>query len=90
MPVRSWHCLGGGKRAAIVENALDNISTAARDLYRDEVYDPVSELGSLGIAGTPLDLRELFRQRRTRCAPGSASSTWSGSSAATPSSCAAP
>lgn len=52
--------LGGGKRAAIIENALDNISPAARDLYRAEAYDPVSELGSLGIAGTPLDLRDHF------------------------------
>jgi dipeptidase E len=52
--------LGGGKRAAIIENALDNISPAARDLYRAEAYDPVSELGSLGIAGTPLDLRHYF------------------------------
>ena len=52
--------LGGGKRAAIVENALDNISPSARQLYRAEAYDPVSELGSLGIAGTPLDLRDYF------------------------------
>ena len=52
--------LGGGKRAAIIENALDNISPAARELYRNEAYDPVSELGSLGIAGTPLDLRDYF------------------------------
>lgn len=52
--------LGGGKRAAIIENALDNISPSARQLYRAEAYDPVSELGSLGIAGTPLDLRDHF------------------------------
>jgi len=52
--------LGGGKRAAIIENALDNISPAARELYRNEAYDPVSELGSLGIAATPLDLRDNF------------------------------
>lgn len=52
--------LGNGKRAAVIENALDNISPAARDLYRAEAYDPVVELGSLGIAATPLDLRDHF------------------------------
>lgn len=52
--------LGGGGRAAVIENALDNISPAARELYRNEAYDPVSELGSLGIAATPLDLRQYF------------------------------
>lgn len=52
--------LGNGKRAAIVENALDNISPAARDLYRNEAYDPVVEMGSLGIAAAPLDLRDHF------------------------------
>lgn len=52
--------LGNGRRAAIIENALDNISPMARQLYRAEAYDPVSELGALGIAGTPLDLRDHF------------------------------
>lgn len=52
--------LGGCKRAAIIENALDNISAPARELYRREAYDPVVELASLGIAGTPLDLRHHF------------------------------
>jgi dipeptidase E len=52
--------LGGGKNAAIVENALDGFSTSARDIYRREAYDPINELASLCIAGTPLDLREYF------------------------------
>lgn len=52
--------LGGGKRAAIIENALDAFSAEARDIYRREAYDPVHELGSLGIAGTSLDLRDHF------------------------------
>lgn len=52
--------LGNGRRAAVIENALDNISPAARDLYRAEAYDPVVELGSLGIAATPIDLRDHF------------------------------
>lgn len=52
--------LGNGRRAAIIENALDGISQSARDLYRTEVYDPAMELASLGIAGTPLDLRDYF------------------------------
>lgn len=56
--------LGGhsaaGIRAAIIENALDAVSTEARDIYRREAYDPAHELASLGIAGTPLDLRDHF------------------------------
>jgi dipeptidase E len=56
--------LGGhsaaGIRAAIIENALDAFSPEARDIYRREAYDPVHELASLGIAGTPLDLRDHF------------------------------
>lgn len=52
--------LGSGKRAAIIENALDGFSAQARDIYRREAYDPVHELASLGIAGTPLDLRDHF------------------------------
>lgn len=52
--------LSDGRRAAIIENALDNISPAARELYRTEAYDPVAELGSLGIAASPLDLRQYF------------------------------
>jgi len=52
--------LGNGRHAAVIENALDNISPAARELYRNGAYDPVAELGSLGIAATPLDLRQYF------------------------------
>lgn len=52
--------LGGGKRAAIIENALDAVSAEARDIYRREAYDPVHELASLGIAGTSVDLRHHF------------------------------
>jgi dipeptidase E len=57
--------LGGGHRAAIIENALDGISPAARDIYRSEVYDPVGELASLGIAGTHFDLRDFFGRPET-------------------------
>ena len=52
--------LGGGRRAAVIENALDNFSASAREIYRREAYDPVDELAPLGIAGTPLDLRDYF------------------------------
>lgn len=54
------HAMGNGRRAAIIENALDGISTAARQIHRSEVHDPVVELAALGIAGTPLDLRHYF------------------------------
>lgn len=52
--------LGGGRRAAIIENALDGISPTARDIHRAETYDPLDELAALGIAGTSLDLRQYF------------------------------
>jgi dipeptidase E len=52
--------LGGGRRAAIIENALDGISPAARAICRVETYDPMYELAALGIAGTSLDLRDYF------------------------------
>jgi len=55
--------LGFGGRAAIVSNALDGLSPQARRAYREEVYDPVAELASLGISGADLDLRRFFGQK---------------------------
>lgn len=52
--------LGNGRRAAIIENALDHVSQGARDIYRNEAYDPRTELAGLGVAGTYLDLRRYF------------------------------
>lgn len=52
--------LGNGRRAAIIENALDHISEPLRDAYRSDIYDPAAELAGLGIDGTPLDLRAYF------------------------------
>lgn len=52
--------LGSGKRTAIVSNALDNISSTARAIYRDEIYDPHLELRSLGLDTEELDLRRFF------------------------------
>lgn len=52
--------LGNGKRAAIISNALDNVSPAAREVHRREVYDPHAELASLGVTGEDLDLRHYF------------------------------
>lgn len=52
--------LGSGKRAALIENALDLYSDEAREMHRREVYDPAAELNSLGIASTRLDLRQYF------------------------------
>lgn len=52
--------LGNGKRAAIISNAKDNISPAARQIHRRDVYDPHAELAALGIAGEDLDLRDYF------------------------------
>lgn len=52
--------LGSGKRTAVVSNALDNISSTARAIYRDEVYDPHLELRALGLETEELDLRRFF------------------------------
>jgi len=52
--------LGSGKRAAVISNALDNISSTARTIFRDEVYSPHVELASLGMATAELDLRDYF------------------------------
>lgn len=49
-----------GRRAALVENALDLHSDEARELHRREVYDPAAELTSLGIGVSRLDLRDYF------------------------------
>jgi dipeptidase E len=54
--------LGSGKKAAIISNALDSISPTARSIYRDEVYDPHTELASLGLEAEELDLRRFFGQ----------------------------
>lgn len=60
--------LGRAQRAAIVSNALDNTSPRARDIYREEVYDPRAELGSLGISAVDLDLRKYFGRQESLAA----------------------
>lgn len=52
--------LGGGRRAAIIGNALDAVPLAVRERYRRDIHDPAVELGSLGLACEPLDLRDYF------------------------------
>lgn len=52
--------LGGGARAAIIGNALDLITPAARQQHRGEVYDPEAQFAALGIAAEDLDLRDYF------------------------------
>jgi dipeptidase E len=49
-----------GKRVAIIANGYDHSSAAAREIYRTEVYDPVAEFLSLGLAPQQLDLRAHF------------------------------
>jgi dipeptidase E len=49
-----------GRRAALIENALDLHTVEAREMHRREVYDPAAELASLGIAVSRLDLRDYF------------------------------
>lgn len=51
-----------GRRAALIENALDLYSEEAREMHRSEVHDPAAELAALGIAATRLDLRRYFDQ----------------------------
>lgn len=52
--------VGFGARAAIVSNALDGVSPAAREIYRNEVYDPFAQFASLGISSEDFDLRRYF------------------------------
>jgi dipeptidase E len=52
--------VGFGARAAIVSNALDGVSAAAREIYRNEVYDPFAQFASLGIVAEELDPRAYF------------------------------
>ena len=52
--------VGFGARAAIVSNALDGVSPVAREIYRNEVYDPFAQFASLGIEAAELDLRRYF------------------------------
>ena len=47
-------------RAAVISNGFDGLPAAARQIYREEVFDPVAGLGALGIAAEPLDLRAYF------------------------------
>lgn len=49
-----------GTRAAVISNGFDGASTAARDIYRAEVFNPHNILASLGIEAESLDLRAYF------------------------------
>ena len=69
--------VGNGARAAIISNALDNVSAAARDLYRAEVHDPVATFAALGILARELDLRDYFgAPERLRRALGGIDLVW--------------
>ena len=54
--------LNGGRRAAVIQNALDFIPADARRAYEANVYDPKAELADLGIGAEELDLRAYFGQ----------------------------
>jgi dipeptidase E len=49
-----------GARAAVIANGFDGMSEAAREIFRDEVFDPVAALSALGVSAEPLDLRAYF------------------------------
>ncbi len=49
-----------GARAAVIANGFDAMPEAAREIYREEIFDPAAALGALGIAAEPLDLRAYF------------------------------
>lgn len=54
--------LGGtpGARAAVIANGLDGASQMARDIYLNEVFNPLEALRALGISAEMLDLRAYF------------------------------
>lgn len=56
--------LNGGRRAAIIQNALDFIPAEARRAYEANVYDPKEELAAWGIEAEELDLRDYFGEPR--------------------------
>jgi dipeptidase E len=58
--VRLRKLLNGGRRAAVIQNALDFIPAEARRAYEATVYDPRQELGDWGIEAEELDLRDYF------------------------------
>ena len=49
-----------GPRVAVIANGYDGASATARDIYRTEVYDPLTEFRSLGLEPHELDLRAHF------------------------------
>ena len=49
-----------GKRVAVIANGYDGCTEVARTIYRAEVYDPLAEFQSLGLAAQELDLRAYF------------------------------
>jgi dipeptidase E len=55
----------GGDRVAIIGNGYDGASDMAREIYRAEVYDPITEFRSLGLAAEPVDLRAHFGDARS-------------------------
>jgi dipeptidase E len=57
--------LGNGKRAAVIENALDHLSPAERGRLRRDCHDPHAELRALGLVTEALDLREHFGSPKT-------------------------
>ncbi|GAA3059724.1 hypothetical protein GCM10010520_05230 [Rhizobium viscosum] len=54
--------LNGGRRAAVIQNALDFIPAEARRAYETNIYDPKKELADWGIEAEELDLRDYFGQ----------------------------
>jgi len=54
--------LNGGRRAAVIQNALDFIPAEARRAYEANIYDPKEELADWGIEAEEVDLRDYFGQ----------------------------
>lgn len=56
--------LQGNMQCAVISNARDYIPAPARTIYQATVYDPLAELGTLGITPRHLDLRDYFGRDR--------------------------
>ena len=50
----------GGPRVAVIANGYDGASATARDIYRNEVYNPIAEFQALGLDPHEVDLRAHF------------------------------
>lgn len=53
---------GERKKAAIICNALDHLTTSTRLEYKKNIYDPIADFNRIGIDAEEIDLRDYFTE----------------------------